>query len=183
MPAQVRPRCAQCCTCVHGRLQIVIWKQLVKNARMPSGGRDRRLKSSHPDQRFRGSADCRLCPTAGFPSEYMLFLSTAWSRQSVQSAQPYPRVSTGRRHLPISASAQERAVRLEHEQPANVERRRSCTGTGLQTGFLLPIPTRSAPVFICSRSAGRRREYSLGAFIERRKRIVESDSIARPDSA
>ena len=50
LPEPVQLRCARSCTHVHERLQITIQKQLLKNARLPSGGRGRRFKSSHPDQ-------------------------------------------------------------------------------------------------------------------------------------
>ena len=65
LPESVQPPCDRSCTYVHRCLQIVPRIQLIRDAQLPSGDRGRRFKSSHPDQRFRGSADCRLRPTAG----------------------------------------------------------------------------------------------------------------------
>lgn len=46
LPGRVQPRYALSCTYVHGRLQLAVQKQLLKDARLPSGGSARNDKRS-----------------------------------------------------------------------------------------------------------------------------------------
>ena len=81
LPKSVQLRCARSCTLVRGHFPIAQRIPLLRIARLPSGGRGQRFKSSHLDQRFRGSADCRLCPTTGVELRHSRRPRAAWDRQ------------------------------------------------------------------------------------------------------
>ena len=50
LPESVQLRYAQSGTCIHGRLQLAIYKQLLRNVQLPSGGRGRMVKYPRPER-------------------------------------------------------------------------------------------------------------------------------------